>query len=977
MLKRAGLGAAALLVLAGVLALAPGDVLDLELLWRRGQFELARELIDANRQAGNHTPQFLNDAGRAAAEMHDHALAAELYGELAAAVAGSPDAYRDARELEWRSRLKVDGPGGDWAASAEEEIATRLGENALRKSAKRRLALELQYLLDAILHDAEPPAPELREDYPGSDVVLRAAKAALDGLGTEPDDQQRLKLIDAFLAAYPGCYWRHAAWRLKLYTAWRLRDKDLLSQAGADYLAEYPDHPQSLGAVSRYYFDADLEPEAAFEYAERGVELYETSLGLDGSLESMTRLNDATRDDPPQRDYLPPATRQRFLEYLGSRYNLARYQVLRGEWDAALTQVEPIIELSPFTADEEQTLAPFHLIAAQAAEQAEDYPLAYQHYLAAAVAGDSRNRYALQAEQALPEAEKLLSRREIEAARAALIPAELTGVQLPSFTDASEELGLSGVRGRRPAWGDVDADGDPDLIVDGHLLLRNDRGAAAADRFVDVSRAWGLSGRTRGSVLADYDNDGDLDLYSFGHGQRGDRLWRNEVVSSSVPTLRFVDVTAISGDPSDADPSEGAAWLDYDGDGHIDLYVANYEQPPDEAGGYGVGTADRLYRNEGGARLVAVDPPATGITPPGGAPLASRGAVACADFDNDGDQDIFVGNYRLQENLLWRNGGDGSFTNAARLVGAAGWSVDGWWGHTIGAAWGDIDNDGDLDLAVANLAHPRYAYISDKSQLLISEPGLLGTMLTDRRADCGIKYAETTACPVFFDANCDGHLDLLLTATYDSRAGYLYLNDGQGRLHDVTFLAGARVLDGWGAAWADYDRDGDLDLAISAGGRVKLLRNDSEPAGGLAVRCVGAAGTGIESDSGALSNAAGIGSRVTVKAGDLTMLREIQSGSGSGCGNELIAHFGLGTYAGEVTVQVRFPSGRELTLPLDGANRMLTVYESAALPPAAASEATEELPADDEGDTADAEEEAADEDASGILERPTDTRGGG
>ena len=106
------------------------------------------------------------------------------------------------------------------------------------------------------------------------------------------------------------------------------------------------------------------------------------------------------------------------------------------------------------------------------------------------------------------------------------------------------------------------------------------------------------------------------------------------------------------------------------------------------------------------------------------------------------------------------------------------------------------------------------------------------------------------------------------------------------------------------------------------------------------------------------------------------MLREIQSGSGSGCGNELIAHFGLGTYDRELTVSVRFPSGRELELPLNGANRMLTVYESAALPAAEAPEDTEELPTDDEADTAAAEEEAGDEDASGILERPTDTRGG-
>ena len=128
---------------------------------------------------------------------------------------------------------------------------------------------------------------------------------------------------------------------------------------------------------------------------------------------------------------------------------------------------------------------------------------------------------------------------------------------------------------------------------------------------------------------------------------------------------------------------------------------------------------------------------------------AGRGCIA-ADYDNDGDTDLLVSNYRLQDNFLWRNDGDGTFTNTAWRTGSAGYYVDGWWGHTIGSCFGDIDNDGDLDLVSANLAHPRYEYFSDKTQVLISEPSTDGPRFTDRRGRWGVKYAETHSDPLLF-----------------------------------------------------------------------------------------------------------------------------------------------------------------------------------------------------------------------------------
>jgi hypothetical protein len=459
---------------------------------------------------------------------------------------------------------------------------------------------------------------------------------------------------------------------------------------------------------------------------------------------------------------------------------------------------------------------------------------------------------------------------------------------------------------------------------------------------VDASKPYGLKGNFTGGLFADIDNDGDLDFYAINNAQGADRLWRND-------GLRFVDITPFAGNPSDDFATEGAAWLDYDRDGWIDLYVANYERPPSQVEGErGIGTPDQLYHNERYGRFSAVDAETAGLQPPFGRNLAGRG-VNVADYDDDGDQDIFVSNYRLQENLLWVNHNDGTFANRARQAGVAGYSIDGWWGHTIGSCWGDIDNDGDLDLFSANLAHPRYEYFSDKSQLLINtnleQTSTSGPRFTDARGAFGITYEETHSNPTFADFNNDGFLDLYVTSTYAGRRSFLYLNVHGQWFVDATYLSGARVHGGWGCAWADYDLDGDLDLVVGSPAGVKLLRNDTETdAEWLQVICTGAmpssaasetlsewvAATGGEEPVLYLSNNAGIGCRVILQAGDLAQLREIQSGEGTTSGNELIAHFGLGQNTGPYQLIVRFPSGRIVTSELSEISSRIVIAEPVA-----------------------------------------------
>ncbi len=252
------------------------------------------------------------------------------------------------------------------------------------------------------------------------------------------------------------------------------------------------------------------------------------------------------------------------------------------------------------------------------------------------------------------------------------------------------------------------------------------------------------------------------------------------------------------------------------------------------------------------------------------------------------------------------------FVDEALERGVAGTDVDGWWGHTIGSVWGDCDNDGDLDLFSANLAHPRYIEFSDISQLLINS-GPPDYRFTDRTAGSGITYDETHSNPAWADVDNDGDLDLYVTSIYENERSYLYLNDGTGlKYMENGFLSGTRVTNGWGCAFADFDNDGDLDLLVGSGSGVRLFRNRGNANHWLRVEVSGIAGTPL-------------GARVTVTQGDRVQIREIQAGSGTTSQDEGIAHFGFGRDGSPIKVQIRMSNGetseRQNVMP-DGTIRL-------------------------------------------------------
>ncbi len=414
-----------------------------------------------------------------------------------------------------------------------------------------------------------------------------------------------------------------------------------------------------------------------------------------------------------------------------------------------------------------------------------------------------------------------------------------------TFVDVAATVGVADPRPTRAAaWGDWDADGDPDLLVgyapgSGSVLrlYRNDAGASPGDgrRFVDVTRDAGAlatdSGAVRQPAWIDYDGDGDLDLF-VAFRDRPNALFRNEAPTGfPTPVRRFTNVAAEAG-LSDVRKSVGAVWLDFDADGDLDLYLANMD-----------GDANALYRNDragrGGTRFTDVAE-SLGVQWGGRAPRdATNGTVrpCAADVDNDGRLDLFAANYG--PNGLFLNRG-GRFDDASAAWGVA---VD---GRYDTCAFADVDNDGWLDL-----------YVN-------------GTVTG------GTSYPD-----------------------------YLYRNTGT-RLDDVT-PANVRALHAdHGAAWADFDGDGDLDLALTGvrpDGMHFVLGNTLVPGAtrrSLAVRVVDPRGRATRA-----------GAEVRVYAAGTRRLlgtRLVDTGSGYDAQSDLPVHVGLGDVR-RVDVEVTWPNG--------------------------------------------------------------------
>jgi hypothetical protein len=490
---------------------------------------------------------------------------------------------------------------------------------------------------------------------------------------------------------------------------------------------------------------------------------------------------------------------------------------------------------------------------------------------------------------------------------------------------------------------DYDNDGWMDLYVaNGSTIERARRGQppprAALYRnnrdgtFTDVTEAAGLANPHwgKGAIAADLNGDGLQDLYLVNFGPN--------VLYLNCGDGTFRDVTGQAG-VGDPHWSAAAAAADYDKDGDLDLFVVNYldydlnhlpsegkfcsyQNMPVACGPRGLqGARDTLYRNNGDGTFTDVSVE-TGVADP---QRCYGLAAAWGDYDNDGDLDLFVANDNTP-NQLYRNNGDGSFTDVAVEANVA-FSEDGREQSSMGVEFEDLGNDGWLDLMVTNFSDDYNTLYRNSGKGYFLDDSHRAGLVTDSWRDLSWGVG-------FFDFNNDGWKDIFvanghiypqvdrapLNTSYRQK-NKLYLNTGMAKLQSVGPRAGSG-LDGAksfrGAAFADFNNDGQMDVAVGALDEPpSLLMNRGEGANHwLTVNLAGAG-----------KNRFGIGARVTVKTGGRVQIREVKAGGSYASSNDPRQHFGLGTTRTVDEVTVSWPSGTVSRLERVEADRVLTVTE--------------------------------------------------
>ncbi len=753
--------------------------------------------------------------------------------------------------------------------------------NTGNNSAERLMAV---FHVLNFLHEydaAAKTAEEIMKFHPGEKISASLSMYLFEELLREQDVEKRLVKSEQFLNTFPSTKESFIVNHLRIGSVQKdLKDRELLLRLGEQWIQKEPESRRTYFSVGYWYTEEGIALESAVSYIKKALELI---------------INPDPADKPehyPESEWLKDLriTKGGYYSTLG----LAYYKL--GEKKMAEESYKQGTHFLEYDRD-------LYFRLGNVLEERGEVQGAIEAYVQALKSGENS-----EAEERLKNLitsydespHKYYARKE----------------GITSFTDVTSDAGLNDIEASRIAWGDFNNDGYDDLLLDGAVLLKN-KGDGS---FINITADAGIINMNgaNGGIWGDIDNDGHVDFYTFVTGKDNfDRLWKNNGDET------FTDITMTAFPYPDIYPTEAAAWGDYDNDGFIDLYLANYEKPLAETIERARGNADRLFHNNGDGTFDEV----TIIT---GTKLrenmCGRG-VNWGDYDNDGDQDIYVSNYRLDPNLLWSNSGDGTFTNAAAEKGAEGHETQGSYGHTIGSEWGDYDNDGDLDLFVSNLAHPRYIGYSDKSMLLENQ-GPPHYKFKNQFSNSGIRFEETSAEPSLIDYDNDGYLDIYFTSVYRNKKSFLYKGKGNGTFTDVTWLAGVRGDNGWGNAFADYDNDGDLDLAVGGGEGLRLFRNDGNDNHWLHLRVTGAE-----------SNRSGIGTRVilmpdeTLSKGegmDFMQIREVQGGKGSGSQHSLPVEFGLGKFSGLLDVEVRFPSGKNIKLKKISPDQLITVDERTA-----------------------------------------------
>jgi len=482
--------------------------------------------------------------------------------------------------------------------------------------------------------------------------------------------------------------------------------------------------------------------------------------------------------------------------------------------------------------------------------------------------------------------------------------------------------------GNGAAVGDYDRDGDLDLYLLNQMgiangLWRNDVNPGHLG-FTDVTVEAGVgdTGFGKVAVFADLDNDGWQDLLLVNDDRDGFayptcRIYRNDHGS-------FTDVTDGSGFAPAGVIKGGTCLGDYDNDGLLDVYVTLWlfygTQGPSVWPGY-----NRLYRNLGDFKF-------QDVTLDVGLGMLGRDSFSCAfaDFDNDGDSDLYVA-IDHSSDAYYRNDG-GAFTDQTIAVGAT------HKGNDMGIAVADFDHDGDLDIYSTNITDPGTStpiYGTGKfNTLLVNqlvETGIFS--LVDEAAARGVSDTAWGWGTEWIDADNDGDLDLYAVNGFEQwikgtnpfhplldTPAVLFENDGTGHFTPTSASGAEIVYDSRTAIAFDYDADGDRDLLVSNINEPTILLENRTVGVGhwLEVRLFGGCGTNVDA----------IGSRIIAQVGDVTYLHEVMAAGSYLSGRPLEVHFGLGGATVIDTLTVRWPDGTETARTQLPADQMVTIHKT-------------------------------------------------
>ncbi len=642
------------------------------------------------------------------------------------------------------------------------------------------------------------------------------------------------------------------------------------------------------------------------------------------------------------------------LEAILLRARLARELLQKGESGEAVSWLEEALRLpAAKTLEAKDRVTLLHLLALAHLQAGEDANCVTSHNAASCILPFAPDALHRQADDARRAGDLFLTilelePRDVKAAwllnlarmvtndypkgvppQARLPPTSLAGTaSFPRWIDRASELGLGDVDTAGGAvTDDFDGDGLIDIITsscdpcDSLKAYRND----GSGSFENVTRAWGLDEQLGGLNLihGDFDNDGRLDLLVLrGAWMAEDGRVRSSLLHNQLsdPGGRFVDVTRAAGLAEPAYPSQTAAWADYDGDGDLDLFVGNEAQP-------GASYPSQLWRNDGG-RFVDVAQKA------GVQNNRFAKGVAWGDYDDDGDSDLYVSNFG--PNRLFRNDGDGTFSDVAPALGVTA-PED----RSFATWFFDFDNDGDLDLFVVDYNGPVGKSMASYFGVATSGGGPRlyrneGGRFSEVGSTMGLDRPLMPMGANYGDLDNDGWLDIYLGTgdpQFDSLVPNIMLRNQEGRtFEDITFAGGfGHLQKGHGVAFADLDNDGDQDLVHQLGGffvgdafHNAVFENPGPVGDWLTLEL-----------RGQKANRFAVGARVAVRVapaeGPERTIHALVGSGGSFGGSSLRLELGLGDVQRIVELTVRWPgSGTIQSHASLVKNRAYRVTEGAA-----------------------------------------------